>query len=224
MKLLQASMPPRSRMVRRAISQVRRIGVVAHDLEDEVGLDRGAHLGRSAGVGRPPAPRQLLGAEGGGGLLHPLAFEPAEEEPGEQVLRFEDRVAFEHRAPVTVGLLQAQQVGLGGGQRAADRAGRRGGGGAAAEARAVAWTIPASISSRCWLCCITFTPRPGNSTRSLPAAMPVQQAFRPLRRTAIPMRPPAGGAQCKTSAGFREPAGGRRGGATGRRSRSRPPR
>ena len=100
---------------------VRRRRVVAEELEDEVRLRRGAHLGGPARIDRPAAARRLLPAQVDSRLAHSLAHGAVEEIERQDVLGLEDRVPFELTAPVPVRRLQRQKVALGGVDRGAQR-------------------------------------------------------------------------------------------------------
>jgi len=92
------------------LDHVRGVGGVSLELEDEVGLDRSAHLGRAARVEGPTAPGQLLTAQVLGGFDRTRLVGPAQEMEEEEVLGLEDGVAFELAAPVAVRPLLSEQV------------------------------------------------------------------------------------------------------------------
>ena len=107
---LQASSPPRSEDRGARGAHVRRCRVVAGELQDQVGLGRRAHLGRSAREAGPGAVAALAGAQEVGQALELPAGAALQEVEGERVLGLEDGVALELSAPVTVGTLERQQV------------------------------------------------------------------------------------------------------------------
>ena len=98
---------------------VRRVAVVAGELQGEVGLHRDADVGRPSFVVGPSAARQLLAPEVLGRLLDPLLARPPEEVQGQDVLGLEDRVALELAAPVAVRPLNGKQIALRGGDSVA---------------------------------------------------------------------------------------------------------
>ncbi len=93
-----------------SLHHVRRIGVVTDQLQDEVGLDRCAHIGASARIACPTALWKLLGSQVVCRLPHLLLASSAQEVQQQNVLALENGVAFELGAPVPVGLLQTQQL------------------------------------------------------------------------------------------------------------------
>jgi hypothetical protein len=88
------------------------VGVVAHQLEGEVGLDRAGEVGRAAGVHVPAAVLLLERAEvvGDRGELGVVVV--LEDELEEDELGLEDAVALELADPVAFGLLLGNEGGF----------------------------------------------------------------------------------------------------------------
>ena len=89
-------------------SHVRRFHLVSHQLEDEVGLDRGADIGGATRIDGPATLRGLA-APNVVGCAANLLFSIAKEQQQQDILRLENRVPFELGTPMPVRLLQLEQ-------------------------------------------------------------------------------------------------------------------
>src|SRR5262249_7502391 len=89
---------------------MRRIRVVAQELQDKVGFAGSAYFGGTTLVDGPSAFRELFLADVVAGFADPVTFEPADEVHRQDVLGFQDRVAFQLSAPVPVRVLNIQKV------------------------------------------------------------------------------------------------------------------
>src|SRR5262249_35231829 len=111
---------------------VRRVRVIAHELQHEICLYGGGDLSGPALVDRPATAGKLLAAEVLGRLAAPRLVRAAEEVQRQHVFGLEDRVALELAAPVSVRGLDRGQVAAGGVDGVADGGGlsrrRRGAG------------------------------------------------------------------------------------------------
>src|SRR5262249_12527969 len=74
---------------------MRRIRVVAQELQDKVGFAGSAYFGGTTLVDGPSAFRELFLADVVAGFADPVTFEPADEVHRQDVLGFQDRVAFQ---------------------------------------------------------------------------------------------------------------------------------
>src|SRR5206468_11054892 len=99
---------------------VRRLPVVADQLQGEVGLGGGADVGGSAGEARPAARLELLAPQVLRGLSDARLAAAAEEVHRQHVLGLEDRVPLELAAPVAVFALNGKQIPARGRDRVAD--------------------------------------------------------------------------------------------------------
>ncbi len=95
------------------LRHVRGFGVVADELQGEVGLRRGAHLRRASRVDRPAPRRELLAPQVLGRLPDPVLPGAPEEMHRQHVLGLEDRVPLELAAPVAVLALDGEEVPAG---------------------------------------------------------------------------------------------------------------
>ena len=90
-------------------AHVRRVGIVAGQLEREVGLDRGADVAGPAGVLGPETLLALLGAEVAGDAVPLLAIADPEVVGEQQVLGGDRGVGFELAPPEAGWVLVGQQ-------------------------------------------------------------------------------------------------------------------
>ena len=109
MKLLHSWAPPASRIARRARTIAGSSGDMPDQLQREVGLDRGADVGRAAGIDRPAAVGELVVLDIAGTSDADRVGFPTQERHQQDVFRLEDRVAFELADPVALFVLPGQQ-------------------------------------------------------------------------------------------------------------------
>ena len=109
--LLRAA-PPRARIAARP-RHVRRVRIVADQLERIVGLDRGAEVEVTTGVQRPAAMIRLTRAQVDGDLVLERPVDLAQEVFEEDEFGRHSRIGFEFEHPVAIGVLHRLEAGAG---------------------------------------------------------------------------------------------------------------
>ena len=82
---------------------------VTGEFQGEVGFDAGTHIDRSAGIDSPATAGQLLLEDAAGSPRHLRRGEFIRPGQDEDVFTFQNRVAFQRSAPVTIGVLVPSQ-------------------------------------------------------------------------------------------------------------------